>query len=215
VGKLGDFLKLDDGQKHIPGRGDRRANVSSRRGNSSGRGRAVPSLLITFLGGCGVCLSIVGIARTADWGFLALDTGGHPNVGSDIFTLLGPFVWILPLVLSLAAFLFGLHLLAEVVRDATRRRPSSLEDERTHSVILFNRLGESIIDGGNQDSSSHTGMSHRQQEVTPSNHAPNQESQLPKCPVCYKTPLRIVKKSGALRCSNCLSVLHSYSQGNE
>ena len=190
MGKLGDFLKLEDGREYVPRHVERKPNGSSSRGNSSGLGRAVLSLLITLFGGCAVCLSIVGITGWGDWGFLAPDTGGHPTLGLDLFTLIGPFAWVFPLVLSLAVSLFGLHLLADVVKDTVRRRPCSRED--TNSV-----------------------MSHPQQEVTPSGHAPKQEPRLAKCPFCRRTTFRVVKEAGIRRCSECHSVLPSYIQGNK
>jgi hypothetical protein len=74
---------------------------------------------------------------------------------------------------------------------------------------------EIIVDGDDQESSSHSVMNHPQQEVTPSRHTPKQEPRLAKCPFCRRTTFRVVKEAGIRRCSECHSVLPSYIQGNK
>ena len=208
MSKLGDFLRLEDGRKYVPGHVERKPNDSSRRASNSGLGRAVLSSLVTLFGGCGVYLSIVGMTGWADWGFIAPNSGGPP-LGLDLFTLTGPFAWIFPLVLSLAVLLFGLHLLTGVVKDTVRKRPRSREDTRGHSVTFSSRL-ESIVDGDGQESSSHSAMGHPQQEVTPSGHAPKQEPRLARCPCCRSNTFHVVAEAGNWRCSSCYSVLPTY-----
>ncbi len=58
-------------------------------------------------------------------------------------------------------------------------------------------------------------MTRPQQKVTSASDSVRQRPRLARCPFCRSVTFRVVEEAGSRRCSNCHSVLPSYTQGNE
>ena len=58
-------------------------------------------------------------------------------------------------------------------------------------------------------------MTRPQRKVTSASDSVRQRPRLAKCPFCRSVTFRVVEEAGSRRCSNCHTILPSYTQGNE